>query len=148
AVTYVFTDRTSIVNPPEDRVVIKGTTATLHCGATHDPRIALRYIWKKDNTVITPSSSSRIVVEKDGSLLISQTWSGDIGDYTCEIVSEGGNDSRTARLEVIELPHSPQNLLANLNSSHSHTVMLSWVRPFDGNSPVLYYIVELSENSK
>lgn len=47
-----------------------------------------------------------------------------------------------------ELPHSPQNLLANLNSSHSHTVMLSWVRPFDGNSPVLYYIVELSENSK
>ncbi|XP_032728664.1 protein sidekick-1 [Lontra canadensis] len=122
-------NRTSIVNPPEDRVVIKGTTATLHCGATHDPRIALRYIWKKDNTVITPASSSRIVVEKDGSLLISQTWSGDIGDYTCEIVSEGGNDSRTARLEVI------------------HTVMLSWVRPFDGNSPVLYYIVELSENN-
>ncbi|CAK7303603.1 Protein sidekick-1 [Vulpes lagopus] len=140
-------NRTSIINPPEDRVVIKGTTATLRCGATHDPRIALRYVWKKDNTVITPSSSSRIVVEKDGSLLISQTWSGDIGDYTCEIISEGGNDSRTARLEVIELPHSPQNLLATLNSSHSHTVMLSWVRPFDGNSPVLYYIVELSENN-
>ncbi|XP_034844173.1 protein sidekick-1 isoform X1 [Mirounga leonina] len=140
-------NRTSIVNPPEDRVVIKGTTATLRCGATHDPRIALRYVWKKDNAVITPSSSSRVVVEKDGSLLISQTWSGDIGDYTCEIVSEGGNDSRTARLEVIELPHSPQNLLASLNSSHSHAVMLSWVRPFDGNSPVLYYIVELSENN-
>ncbi|KAF0882889.1 SDK1 protein, partial [Crocuta crocuta] len=140
-------NRTSIVNPPEDRVVIKGTTATLHCGATHDPRITLRYVWKKDNAAITPSSSSRIVVEKDGSLLISQTWSGDIGDYTCEIISEGGNDSRTARLEVIELPHSPQNLLASLSSSHSHSVMLSWVRPFDGNSPVLYYIVELSENN-
>uniref|UniRef100_A0ABI7WIF8 Sidekick cell adhesion molecule 1 n=1 Tax=Felis catus TaxID=9685 RepID=A0ABI7WIF8_FELCA len=140
-------DRTSIVNPPEDRVVIKGTTATLHCGATHDPRITLRYVWKKDNAIITPSGSSRIVVEKDGSLVISQTWSGDIGDYTCEILSEGGNDSRTARLEVIELPHSPQNLLASLNSSHSHTVTLSWVRPFDGNSPVLYYIVELSENN-
>ncbi|XP_040311696.1 protein sidekick-1 [Herpailurus yagouaroundi] len=140
-------NRTSIVNPPEDRVVIKGTTATLHCGATHDPRITLRYVWKKDNAVITPSGSSRIVVEKDGSLVISQTWSGDIGDYTCEILSEGGNDSRTARLEVIELPHSPQNLLASLNSSHSHAVTLSWVRPFDGNSPVLYYIVELSENN-
>ncbi|XP_047694896.1 protein sidekick-1 isoform X2 [Prionailurus viverrinus] len=140
-------NRTSIVNPPEDRVVIKGTTATLHCGATHDPRITLRYVWKKDNAIITPSGSSRIVVEKDGSLVISQTWSGDIGDYTCEILSEGGNDSRTARLEVIELPHSPQNLLAGLNSSHSHAVTLSWVRPFDGNSPVLYYIVELSENN-
>ncbi|OBS57850.1 hypothetical protein A6R68_11028 [Neotoma lepida] len=141
-------NRTSIVHPPEDRVVIKGTTATLCCGATHDPRTSLRYVWKKDNMVITPSSSSRIVVEKDGSLLISQTWSGDIGDYTCEIVSEGGNDSRTARLEVIELPHPPQNLLASLSPARSHSVTLSWVRPFDGNSPVLYYIVQLSENTR
>uniref|UniRef100_A0A8B9YIP7 Sidekick cell adhesion molecule 1 n=1 Tax=Bos mutus grunniens TaxID=30521 RepID=A0A8B9YIP7_BOSMU len=140
-------NRTSIVTPPEDLVVIKGTTATLHCGATHDPRISLRYVWKKDNVVIAPSSSSRVVVEKDGSLLISQTWSGDIGDYTCGVISEGGNDSRTARLEVIELPHSPQNLVASLNPAHSHAVVLSWVRPFDGNSPVLYYIVELSENN-
>uniref|UniRef100_A0A480TKI1 Protein sidekick-1 isoform 1 n=1 Tax=Sus scrofa TaxID=9823 RepID=A0A480TKI1_PIG len=145
--TLTVWNRTSIVRPPEDSVVIKGTTAALHCGATHDPRVSLRYVWKKDNAVIAPPGSSRIVVEKDGSLLISQTWSGDIGDYTCDVVSEGGNDSRAARLEVIELPHSPQNLLASLNSSHSRTVMLSWVRPFDGNSPVLYYIVELSENN-
>lgn len=47
-----------------------------------------------------------------------------------------------------ELPHSPQNLLATLNSSYSRSVVLSWVRPFDGNSPVLYYMVELSENSE
>lgn len=145
--TLTVWNRTSIVRPPEDSVVIKGTTAALHCGATHDPRVSLRYVWKKDNAVIAPPGSSRIVVEKDGSLLISQTWSGDIGDYTCDVVSEGGNDSRAARLEVIALPHSPQNLLASLNSSHSRTVMLSWVRPFDGNSPVLYYIVELSENN-
>ncbi|KAB0381550.1 hypothetical protein FD755_003467, partial [Muntiacus reevesi] len=145
--TLTVWNRTSIVTPPEDLVVIKGTTATLHCGATHDPRISLRYVWKKDNVVITPSSSSRVVVEKDGSLLISQTWSGDIGDYTCGVVSEGGNDSRTARLEVIELPHSPQNLVASLSPAHGHAVVLSWVRPFDGNSPVLYYIVELSENN-
>lgn len=59
------------------------------------------YVWKKDSVVISPSSSSRVVVEKGGSLLISQTWSGDIGDYTCQILSEGGNDSRTARLEVM-----------------------------------------------
>ncbi|KAK4813575.1 hypothetical protein QYF61_011804 [Mycteria americana] len=140
-------NRTFIVHPPEDSTVIKGTTAALRCEATHDPRISIRYVWKKDGVVINPSSSSRITVEKDGTLLISQTWSGDIGDYTCEVISFGGNDSRTARLEVIELPHSPQNLLATLNSSHSRSVMLSWVRPFDGNSPVLYYMVELSENN-
>uniref|UniRef100_A0A8V5HBH5 Uncharacterized protein n=1 Tax=Melopsittacus undulatus TaxID=13146 RepID=A0A8V5HBH5_MELUD len=140
-------NRTVIVHPPEDSTVIKGTTATLRCEATHDPRISIRYLWKKDSVVINPSSTSRITVEKDGTLLISQTWSGDIGDYTCEVISFGGNDSRMARLEVIELPHSPQNLLATLNSSYSRSVMLSWVRPFDGNSPVLYYMVELSENN-
>uniref|UniRef100_A0A8D2QDC0 Sidekick cell adhesion molecule 1 n=1 Tax=Zonotrichia albicollis TaxID=44394 RepID=A0A8D2QDC0_ZONAL len=140
-------NRTSIVRPPEDSTVIKGTTATLRCEATHDPRISIRYLWKKDSAVINPSSSSRITVEKDGTLLISQTWSGDIGDYTCEVISSGGNNSRAARLEVIELPHSPQNLVATLNSSYSRSVVLSWVRPFDGNSPVLYYVVELSENN-
>ncbi|XP_064009715.1 protein sidekick-1 isoform X2 [Pogoniulus pusillus] len=140
-------NRTSIVQPPENSTVIKGTTATLRCEATHDPRISIRYLWKKDSVVINPSSSSRITVEKDGTLFISQTWSGDIGDYTCEVISFGGNDSRMARLEVIELPHPPQNLLATLNSSYSRSVMLSWVRPFDGNSPVLYYMVELSENN-
>ncbi|XP_006889806.1 PREDICTED: protein sidekick-1-like [Elephantulus edwardii] len=140
-------NRTSIIRPPEDGVVIKGTTATLHCGATHDPRVSIRYVWKKDGVVMNPSGSSRIMVERDGSLVISQTWSGDIGDYTCQLVSQGGNDSRTARLEVIELPHPPQNLLASLNASHSQAVRLSWVRPFDGNSPVLYYIVEVSENN-
>uniref|UniRef100_A0A8C2RX60 Sidekick cell adhesion molecule 1 n=1 Tax=Capra hircus TaxID=9925 RepID=A0A8C2RX60_CAPHI len=139
--TLTVWNRTSIVTPPEDRVVIKGTTATLPLCLAHS------YVWKKDNVVIAPSGSSRVVVEKDGSLLISQTWSGDIGDYTCGVISEGGNDSRTARLEVIELPHSPQNLVASLNPAHSHAVVLSWVRPFDGNSPVLYYIVELSENN-
>uniref|UniRef100_U3IAM3 Sidekick cell adhesion molecule 1 n=1 Tax=Anas platyrhynchos platyrhynchos TaxID=8840 RepID=U3IAM3_ANAPP len=146
-VTLTVWNRTFIVHPPEDSTVIKGTTATLRCDATHDPRISIRYVWKKDSVIINPSSSSRITVEKDGTLLISQTWSGDIGDYTCEVISFGGNDSRMARLEVIELPHSPQNLLATLNSSYSRSVMLSWVRPFDGNSPVLYYMVELSENN-
>ncbi|XP_077172326.1 protein sidekick-1 isoform X2 [Paroedura picta] len=131
--TLTVWNRTSIIRPPEDSSVIKGTTATLRCEAAHDPRISI--------------SSSRIAIETDGTLIISQTWSGDIGDYTCEVTSFGGNDSRVARMEVIELPHPPQNLLATLNASFSRSVILSWVRPFDGNSPVLYYIVELSENN-
>ncbi|XP_029432778.1 protein sidekick-1 isoform X2 [Rhinatrema bivittatum] len=146
AVLTVWT-RTFISHPPEDCSVIKGTTATLQCGATHDPRISIRFVWKKDHMVLNPASSSRIAIEPDGSLFISQTWSGDIGTYSCQIISLGGNDSRTARLEVIELPHAPQNLVAHLNSSSSRSVTLSWVRPFDGNSPILYYSVQLSENN-
>uniref|UniRef100_A0A8D1V0G2 Sidekick cell adhesion molecule 1 n=1 Tax=Sus scrofa TaxID=9823 RepID=A0A8D1V0G2_PIG len=127
--TLTVWNRTSIVRPPEDSVVIKGTTAALHCGATHDPRVSLRYVWKKDNAVIAPPGSSRIVVEKDGSLLISQTWSGDIGDYTCDVVSEGGNDSRAARLEgeLLPLPGKQTSWLVEMHvtfSSHPDLLIL------------------------
>nr|XP_015215986.1 PREDICTED: protein sidekick-1 isoform X1 [Lepisosteus oculatus]XP_015215987.1 PREDICTED: protein sidekick-1 isoform X1 [Lepisosteus oculatus] len=144
--SMIVWSRTSISKPPEDRRVIKGTTAVLECHATYDPRVSVRFVWKKDGTVLSSTKGGRISV-KEGSLQISQTWSGDIGDYTCEVLSQAGNDSKSARLEVIELPHSPRNLQASLNASDSRTVDLFWVRPFDGNSPLLYYVVELSENN-
>ncbi|XP_041942102.1 protein sidekick-1 isoform X2 [Alosa sapidissima] len=138
--------RTSISLPPTDRRVIKGTTAILECGATHDPRVAVSFVWKKDGELVSQSRGGRISLQ-DGSLLITQTWSGDIGDYTCDVLSLAGNDSKSARLEVIELPHSPRNLQASLNISNSRSVDLTWMRPFDGNSPLLHYVVELSENN-
>ncbi|XP_059414542.1 protein sidekick-1-like isoform X5 [Carassius carassius] len=138
--------RTSISRPPMDRRVIKGTMAILECGATHDSRVAVRYVWKKDEELVSQTRGGRISLQ-EGSLHISQTWSGDIGDYTCDVISQAGNDSRAARLEVIELPHSPRNLQASLNADESRSVDLSWMRPFDGNSPLLHYVVELSENN-
>uniref|UniRef100_A0A672MXE1 Sidekick cell adhesion molecule 1 n=1 Tax=Sinocyclocheilus grahami TaxID=75366 RepID=A0A672MXE1_SINGR len=138
--------RTFISTPPEDQRVIKGTTAVLNCAASHDPRVTIRYAWKKGTKPLSVSTGGRVSM-KEGSLHISQTWSGDIGDYTCRVISPAGNDSKTARLEVIELPHSPRNLQVALNETDSRTVLLSWVRPFDGNSPLLRYIIELSENN-
>uniref|UniRef100_A0A672KH47 Protein sidekick-1-like n=1 Tax=Sinocyclocheilus grahami TaxID=75366 RepID=A0A672KH47_SINGR len=149
-VALTVLSRTFISTPPEDQRVIKGTTAVLNCGAIHDPRVTslilLRYAWKKGTKPLSVSTGGRVSV-KEGSLHISQTWSGDIGDYTCRVISPAGNDSKTARLEVIELPHSPRNLQVALNETDSRTVLLSWVRPFDGNSPLLRYIIELSENN-
>ncbi|KAI7810703.1 putative protein sidekick-1 [Triplophysa rosa] len=138
--------RTFVSMAPEDQRVIKGTTAVLNCAATHDPRVTVRYSWKRGNRMLSVSTGGRVSM-REGSLHISQTWSGDIGDYTCRVTSPAGNDSKTARLEVIELPHSPRNLQVALNETDSRTVLLSWVRPFDGNSPLLHYIIELSENN-
>ncbi|XP_014911399.1 protein sidekick-1-like, partial [Poecilia latipinna] len=138
--------RTVISVPPDDQRVIKGTTAVLACNATHDPRINISFKWYRGGVPVLPSSGGRVSVQP-GSLTISQTWSGDIGDYTCSVMSQAGNDSQSARLEVIELPHSPRSLTARLNDSDSRSVRLSWLRPFDGNSPLLYYILELSENN-
>ncbi|GCB61326.1 hypothetical protein scyTo_0009314, partial [Scyliorhinus torazame] len=74
--------RTVISEPPKDRSVIKGTTAVLICGASHDSRVKIRFVWKKDGNIINANTVPRIYVGKNGSLHISQTWSGDIGDYT------------------------------------------------------------------
>ncbi|XP_074553803.1 protein sidekick-1-like isoform X2 [Halichoeres trimaculatus] len=138
--------RTVISVPPTDKRVIKGTIAVLDCNATHDSRVNVSYKWDRGGVVVLPSSGGRVSVRK-GLLTIGQTWSGDIGDYTCTVTSQAGNDSRTARLEVIELPHSPRSLTARLNDSDSRSVLLSWLRPFDGNSPLLHYLLELSENN-
>ncbi|XP_056317966.1 protein sidekick-1 [Danio aesculapii] len=144
-VALTVLSRTFISTPPEDQRVIKGTTAVLHCAATHDPRVTVRYSWKKGTKPLSVSTGGRVSM-KEGSLQISQTWSGDIGDYTCRVISPAGNDSKSARLEVIT-SHSPRNLQVALNETDSRTVLLSWVRPFDGNSPLLHYIIELSENN-
>uniref|UniRef100_A0A672MZD8 Sidekick cell adhesion molecule 1 n=1 Tax=Sinocyclocheilus grahami TaxID=75366 RepID=A0A672MZD8_SINGR len=94
--------RTFISTPPEDQRVIKGTTAVLNCAASHDPRVTIRYAWKKGTKPLSVSTGGRVSM-KEGSLHISQTWSGDIGDYTCRVISPAGNDSKTARLERIHL---------------------------------------------
>lgn len=131
-----LTGRTIISVPPLDQRVIKGTTATLSCNATHDPRVIIRcsvvslcaYIlccsclswtpvgvfrcisyethhycsfrWDRGGKPFLPASGGRVSV-RQGSLTIGQTWSGDIGDYTCTVTSAAGNDSHTARLEVM-----------------------------------------------
>ncbi|XP_070769534.1 protein sidekick-1 isoform X1 [Enoplosus armatus] len=144
--TLTVWSRTVISVPPTDQRVIKGTTAILDCNATHDPRVNISFKWDRGGVPVRPTSGGRVTV-RQGSLTIGQTWSGDIGDYTCTVTSQAGNDSHSARLEVIELPHSPRSLAARLNDSDSRSVLLSWLRPFDGNSPLLYYLLELSENN-
>ncbi|KAK2817285.1 hypothetical protein Q5P01_025476 [Channa striata] len=144
--TLTVWSRTVISVPPTDQRVIKGTTAILDCNATHDSRVNISFKWDRGGILVLPTSGGRVSV-RQGSLTIGQTWSGDIGDYTCTVTSKAGNDSRSARLEVIELPHSPRSLTARLNDSDSRSVLLSWLRSFDGNSPLLYYVLELSENN-
>uniref|UniRef100_A0A8C1ZRW0 Sidekick cell adhesion molecule 2a n=1 Tax=Cyprinus carpio TaxID=7962 RepID=A0A8C1ZRW0_CYPCA len=100
AADLVVWARTRITNPPQDQSVIKGTKAAMTCGVTHDPSVTVRHIWEKGGAVIDVKSSPRLRLDSNGTLHISQTWSGDIGTYTCKVTSVGGNDSRSAHLRV------------------------------------------------
>uniref|UniRef100_A0A8C1JAF9 Sidekick cell adhesion molecule 2a n=1 Tax=Cyprinus carpio TaxID=7962 RepID=A0A8C1JAF9_CYPCA len=149
AADLVVWARTRITNPPQDQSVIKGTKAAMTCGVTHDPSASVihRHIWEKGGAVIDVKSSPRLRLDSNGTLHISQTWSGDIGTYTCKVTSVGGNDSRSAHLRVRQLPHAPENLIATLSSSERRTINLTWAQAFDGNSPLIRYILEVSENN-
>ncbi|NXI91936.1 SDK2 protein, partial [Psophia crepitans] len=139
--------RTRITNPPQDQSVIKGTKAVMSCGVTHDPSVDVRYIWEKDGAPLSTESGPRVRLDEVGTLHISQTWSGDIGTYTCKVVSAGGNDSRSAHLRVRQLPHAPESPVAALSPLEKRAINLTWAKPFDGNSPLLRYVVEVSENN-
>ncbi|XP_029455109.1 protein sidekick-2 isoform X2 [Rhinatrema bivittatum] len=139
--------RTRIMDPPQDQSVIKGTKASMSCGVSHDPSVTIRYVWEKDGSALSTDSIPRIRLDADGSLHISQTWSGDIGTYTCRVLSAGGNDSRNAHLRVRQLPHGPENPVASLSTFEKRAINLTWAKAFDGNSPLLRYIMEVSENN-
>ncbi|NXR00746.1 SDK2 protein, partial [Sagittarius serpentarius] len=139
--------RTRITDPPQDQSVIKGTKAVMSCGVTHDPSVDVRYVWEKDGVPLSPESGPRVRLDETGTLHISQTWSGDIGTYTCKVISAGGNDSRSAHLRVRQLPHAPESPTATLSPLEKRAINLTWAKPFDGNSPLLRYVVEVSENN-
>ncbi|XP_028935753.1 protein sidekick-2 isoform X1 [Ornithorhynchus anatinus] len=139
--------RTRITTGPQDQSVIKGTKASMTCGVTHDPSVTVRHVWEKDGSLLNLEGAPRLRLGQDGSLHISQTWSGDIGTYTCRVLSVGGNDSRSAHLRVRQLPHAPEHPVATLSTTERRAINLTWPKPFDGNSPLIRFIVEISENN-
>ncbi|XP_077474176.1 protein sidekick-2-like isoform X2 [Stigmatopora argus] len=139
--------RTRITKPPQDQSVIKGTKAVMTCGVTHDPSVSVSYVWEKTGQALDAKASPRLRLDAEGTLHISQTWSGDIGTYTCRVTSVGGNDSRSAHLRVRQLPHAPENPVAVLSRTEKRAINLTYAQAFDGNSPLIRYILEVSENN-
>lgn len=70
-------------------------------------------------------------------------------NFIQKVSSFAGNETRSAKLSVIELPFAPSNVQANrLKEPNQRTVNLSWTPGFDGNSPILKYIVQRREVSE
>jgi hypothetical protein len=98
--------------------------------------------------VINTGNSLRISIQSDGTLEIQAVRAADVGEYTCAVTSPGGNETRSARLSIIELPYSPLNVHATrLESLSQRAVNVSWTPSFDGNSPTLKFIVQRREVS-
>ena len=124
--------------------LVLGSTAELPCQVNHDKSLSLVDIaWYFNDRPV--KLSNRIQQTADGTLKIEQARNTDVGLYTCRVAflegSETRVETRTARLDVIELPHSPLNVKTELNVAGG-LVNVSWSPPFDGNSPIIRYVVE------
>lgn len=62
-----------------------------------------------------------------------------------QVISSGGNETRSARLEVIELPYAPSGVKAERVSRIPKSVKVSWTPTFDGNSPIIKFIIQKRE---
>ncbi|ALC46292.1 Dscam3, partial [Drosophila busckii] len=117
---------------------------TLDCHAKGDEPISIA--WTHNNGRIDLNnfrfSIAEMKTEKgvDSQLTIAHSDRHDSGVYRCIAENPYGRAEQIVFLAVQERPDTPSNL--EVFEVGSRTVKLSWRRPFDGNSPVLSYLVQ------
>lgn len=137
--------------------VTKGQSAVLKCTVSKEDDTDVELRWKFNDQLLEldhqsynadslTDSSNQFKLFRNGTLQILEAKNTDIGTYKCIVRSvnspQAGNDSRTAYLNVVELPYAPVNVYSNLVSSEKRSVNLTWDSSFDGNSPIIKYIVQ------
>lgn len=141
--------RTQIIQPPVDTTVLLGLTATLQCKVSSDPSVPYNIDWYREGQSAPISNSQRIGVQADGQLEIQAVRASDVGSYECVVTSPGGNETRAARLSVIELPFPPSNVkVQRLGEPQQRSINVSWTPGFDGNSPIAKFIIQRREVSE
>ncbi|XP_063972668.1 protein sidekick isoform X2 [Diachasmimorpha longicaudata] len=135
--------RTQIIRPPSDTSVLLGHTAELQCKVSNDPSVPYDIDWFHNSQLMNTRASPRVKMRDDGALEIIAVRASDVGEYTCSVISPGGNETRSARLSVIELPFAPINIIAErIERISLRAINISWVPGFDGNSPTKKFVVE------
>ncbi|XP_053408969.1 cell adhesion molecule DSCAM-like isoform X3 [Mercenaria mercenaria] len=126
--------------------VLRGHNITMDCQAIGDKPISVS--WNFNNqTMGSGNLGSRYTVNapntdrgKLSQLSIHPAQRGDTGIFTCTAANQFGYDSTAIYLTVLEPPDAPGNL--TLIKKGSRYVVLVWTRPFDGNSPLIEYVIE------
>ncbi|OWA50313.1 Protein sidekick [Hypsibius exemplaris] len=145
-VALTVSDRTRISSPPKDTRLVIGSKVTFGCGVTKGAGVNADIQWYQDGKLLDAATrTARRQVRPDGSLEIISARNSDIGTYTCRVFSANGNDSQSAKLDVIELPYAPHIRSELLNGTK--TVNVSWLPDFDGNAPITGFVLQYKQVS-
>ncbi|XP_035616133.1 neural cell adhesion molecule L1-like protein isoform X3 [Oncorhynchus keta] len=138
---------TKIFQAPEDLQVLIGTTAQLSCLAVYDNSFSgdFEIVWEKDDVEIAlnHTENSGYFVE-DGILQIVNVSHRDQGMYKCVASTPMDQDTASALLMVLDIPHAPENLV--LSEHKGRSVKLKWIPGEDHNSSTTEFIIEYEES--
>ncbi|XP_052268400.1 protein sidekick-like [Dreissena polymorpha] len=141
--------KTQIMLPPQGGKFIRASTVELLCGVSHDPGIAVTWQWvfkdKVNSNSVVIGSGGHMTIGQDGKLTINGIRLDNVGNYTCNVVSAGGNDSKTVVLEVIELPSPPIIDSVVLDSEDVRAVIVQFKPDYDGNTPIRNFTIQYKE---
>ncbi|XP_028968106.1 Down syndrome cell adhesion molecule-like protein Dscam2 [Galendromus occidentalis] len=116
----------------------------LNCPVRGD--LPIRVKWSKNGQLLTKESNLYGVHEKTSahglisSLIVHKVVRSDSGTFTCSVSNNFGNDEMQVRLYVQEPPEPVEGF--NITSVSSRSVNVVWREPYNGNSPLIYYVIQ------
>lgn len=129
----------------------KGESAHVRCRAIGDEPLSVE--WMKDKNLLDSKRNSRFDhFESRGDrsltseLTIRSAERNDNGLYTCVVKNDHGQQERTIKLVVVEVPEAPLDL--RIGEVWSKSVSISWSHPYSGNSQVSKYILRYWRQGK
>ncbi|CAH0728325.1 unnamed protein product, partial [Brenthis ino] len=121
-----------------------GETVRLACVARGDNPLSMT--WSHSGRAL-PNSDYRMSISETRSaeglrseLVIERADRRDSGVYRCQASNPYGRSDHFVHLGVQEPPEPPANF--RVLDTTSRSIRLQWRRPYDGNSPVLGYVVQ------
>lgn len=134
--------RTRITTPSQVFTVHRGLAVMLPCEVISDTRFPVSWHWSFNGVSLDMTDIRHRQRMPDGSLHIRFSDRSDIGVYVCQVVSIGGNDSVTERLNVVEVSPPPTITSLTLGTASETSADLLWLLPtFNGNSEIRRFIV-------
>lgn len=86
---------------PTERNLTFGYPAKLECLVSGIPKPEITWTGPDEKPVIVSESNSRISMDSEGSLILSQAQLSDIGPWTCEAINSVGTASRQVEIQAI-----------------------------------------------
>ncbi|XP_063932391.1 cell adhesion molecule Dscam1 isoform X10 [Zophobas morio] len=145
----------SVQAPPQFDIKLRNQTsrrgdpAVLQCEAKGEKPIGI--LWNINNKRLEPKGDNRYTIREEilangvlSGLSIKRTERSDSALFTCVATNAFGSDDTSINMIVQEVPEVPYGLKVLDKSGRS--VQLSWVAPYDGNSPITRYMIQYKQS--